>query len=50
MGLIAFIAMAVFVPVPMTFKYKDKLPQYTTEQIDEKEDKEDSSIKKDAFG
>ncbi len=48
-GLIILVVMAAFFPVPMTFKYKDKLPQYTTEQIDEKEEKEDLTIKKDAF-
>jgi hypothetical protein len=49
MGLIILIAMAAALPVPMTFKYKDKLPKYTVEQIDKKEEKEDFNIKKDAF-
>lgn len=49
MGLIILIAMAAALPVPMTFKHKDKTPKYTTEQIDKKEEKEDFNIKKDAF-
>ena len=48
-GLIILIAMAAAFPVPMTFKYKDKLPKYTTDQFDKKEDKEDHNLKKDAF-
>lgn len=40
--LIFFILLCTVVPFPINFNRKDKLPTYTIEQIDEKQDDEDT--------
>ena len=39
------IAMASVLPIPLIFYKKDKMPKYLLEQIDKKEDEDESDIK-----
>lgn len=38
LALVIIIALASFLPVPITFYRKDNLPKYTIEKVDKKED------------
>lgn len=47
--LILIIAMASIVPVPITFKSRDNLPKHLIEQIDNKENDDESEDIKELF-
>jgi len=45
LALIFMIAMATELPIPLIFYKKDKMPKYLLEQIDKKEEEDESDIK-----
>lgn len=49
LALYILIALASFLPVPITFYKKDNLPKYTIEKIDNKEDDTENDDIKELF-
>ncbi|MBC3759312.1 hypothetical protein H7U19_12915 [Hyunsoonleella sp. SJ7] len=49
MALVLLIMLATIIPVPITVYRKDKLPNFTIEQIDKKEDEDEEDDIKELF-